>query len=122
MSGDCVPSKRVNPSPGRLLLVCGPAYSIYALAEVASWQLRSAPSVVAVALLATVLPPVVFGGYSFISAQGDRDHLQGPPQARRGSLAQGSRQARERCRVGKDARLRLQWRRNYFDLKNPSLQ
>lgn len=60
---DAAPSTRVDPSPGRLLLVCGPAYVIYGLAEIACWEMRSAPSVVAIALLATVLPPVVSGGF-----------------------------------------------------------
>lgn len=57
-------------STGRLMLVCGPAYVIFALGVWATWNLGSAPAVLGVALLATALAALMSGGFSIITASG----------------------------------------------------
>lgn len=57
-------------STGRLMLVCGPAYMIFALGVWATWDLGSAPAVLGVAFLATALAALMCGGFSIITARG----------------------------------------------------
>jgi hypothetical protein len=53
-----------------ILLVTGPAYILMAVALRASWELRSAPAVVAVAFMAAALAGVMCSDLAWFKAQG----------------------------------------------------
>lgn len=64
------PALGIEHSVAWILLVTGPAYILLAVALRASWELRSAPSVVAVALMAAALAGVMCSDLAWFKAQG----------------------------------------------------